>query len=142
MKTRRTKTRTARTVIIRKRQIPVRSRILPFLFLIAVASLSPLFAGDDPKPGEPYSLIFGTVWTKANQPATGIRIKIRRADKKKASWERVSDRRGEFAQRVPAGKADYVVWADVKTSKGIEKPELTVQVENDERHDISLHLTE
>jgi len=142
MKTRRTKTRKAKTVIIRNRQLSVRSRILPLLFLIAAASLSPLFAGDDPKPGEPYALIFGTVWTKANQPAPGIRIKIRRAEKKKASWERVSDRRGEFAQRVPAGKAEYVVWADVKTSKGVEKAALTVRVENDERHDISLHLTE
>ena len=129
-------------MIIRNRQIPGRSRILPVLLLIAAASLYPLFAGDDPKPGEPYALIFGTVWTKSNQPASGIRIKIRRADKKKASWERVSDRRGEFAQRVPAGKADYVVWANVKTAKGVEKPELTVRVENDERHDISLHLTE
>lgn len=129
-------------MIIRNRQLSVRSRILPLLFLIAAASLSPLFAGDDPKPGEPYALIFGTVWTKENQPAPGIRIKIRRAEKKKASWERVSDRRGEFAQRVPAGKAVYVVWADVKTAKGVEKPELTVRVGNDERHDISLHLTE
>jgi hypothetical protein len=129
-------------VIIRNRQFPVRSRVLPIIFLFATASVSALFAGDDPKPGEPYALIFGTVWTKANQPASGIRIKIRRADKKKADWERVSDRRGEFAQRVPAGKAYYVVWADVKTPKGVEKPELTVQGENDERHDISLHLTE
>ena len=129
-------------MIIRNRQLSVRSRILPVLFLIAAASLSPLFAEDDPKPGEPYALIFGTVWTKANQPAPGIRIKIRRAEKKKVSWERVSDRRGEFAQRVPAGKAEYIVWADVKTSKDVEKAALTVRVENDERHDISLHLTE
>ncbi len=142
MKTRRTKTRKAKTVTTRNRQFPLRSRIFPFLVLIAAASLFPLFAGDDPRPGEPYALIFGTVWTKANQPASGIRIKIRRAEKKRANWERVSDRRGEFAQRVPAGKAEYVVWADVKTSKGVEKPELTVRVENDERHDISLHLTE
>ncbi len=143
MKTRRTKTRKAKTVITRNRQFPVRSRcILLILCLIAAASLSPLFAGDDVKPGEPYALIFGTVWTKDNKPAQGIRIKIRRVDRKKASWERTSDSRGEFAQRVPAGKAEYIVSVDVKTPKGVEKPQLTVRVENDERHDISLHLTE
>jgi hypothetical protein len=89
---------------------------------------------------EPYALIFGTVYAADDHPAPGVRVKIRRAADKKARWELVSDRRGEFAQRVPAGQADYVVWADLKGNS--PKPEAKVHVENDERVDIGLHLTE
>lgn len=89
-----------------------------------------------------YALIFGTVWNAKNEPVYGIPIKIRRANEKKARWEQVSDHRGEFAQRLPVGAQDYVVWADIKVGKGKAKPETKVHVDNDERVDISLHLTE
>jgi hypothetical protein len=89
-----------------------------------------------------YALIFGTVWTAQDRPAYGVPVKIRRANEKKARWELVSDHRGEFAQRVPIGKQDYVIWADIKVGKGKAKPQTTVHVENDERVDVSLHLTE
>jgi Cft2 family RNA processing exonuclease len=89
-----------------------------------------------------YALILGTVWSADNRPVYGVPIKIRRADKKHADWQQVSDHSGEFAQRVPPGKADYVVWADVKMRKGGPKPQITVHIENDERADISLHLSE
>lgn len=91
---------------------------------------------------EDYALIFGTVWGPDGRPVHGVKVKIRRADEKKSRWELISDRRGEFAQRVPTGKADYVVWADVKTPKGKEKTQFTVHIENNERTDIGLHLTE
>jgi hypothetical protein len=97
------------------------------------------------KEAPPYALIFGTVWDAQGRPAYGIPIKIRRADQKKAKWTLISDHRGEFAQRVPAGKADYVVWADVKPKKSPKdaKPvETTAHIDNDERIDVSLHLTE
>jgi hypothetical protein len=93
----------------------------------------------------PYALIFGTVWDAQNHPVYGVPIKIRRADEKKAKWELMSDHQGEFAQRVPAGKADYIVWAEVKGGKGkkgVQKTETTAHIENDERIDIALHLTE
>jgi hypothetical protein len=75
-------------------------------------------------------------------------VKIRRATDKanKARWELYSNHTGEFAQRLPAGKADYIVWADVKgvkLSSGKQlKPgsEVTVHIDNDERSDIGLHL--
>jgi len=79
-------------------------------------------SSDEPAGGKkkiaPYALIFGTVWDAQSRPAYGVPVKIRLADKKKAKWELISDRRGEFAQRVPAGAADYVVWADLKSPKG------------------------
>jgi hypothetical protein len=93
-------------------------------------------------PRKPYALIFGTVWGPDARPVQGVKIKVRRAQEKKARWEMYSDRRGEFAVRLPAGKQEYVVWADVKGPKDRPKPEVRVQIENDERADIGLHLTE
>jgi len=124
-----------------------RTAITSAAFLAAAFSLLPLAGSSLPidklKPNEPYALIFGTVYGPDSHPAYGVKVKIRRAGEKKARWELYSDRRGEFAQRVRAGKADYVVWADVKTKdKQTLKPQALVSVQNDERVDISLHLKE
>ncbi len=102
-------------------------------------------AGGREKP-KPYALIFGTVWDPDGHPLYGVRVKIRRADEKKTRWELYSNHTGEFAQRVPAGKADYIVWADVKgyklpSGRRLKAgPEVTVHIDNDERSDTGLHL--
>lgn len=88
-----------------------------------------------------YALIYGTVWGPGDHPVAGVPISIRRASDKKPKWQQVSDRSGEFAQRVPVGAQDYVVQADIKMPKGQPKPEVTVHIDNDERKDISLHLS-
>jgi hypothetical protein len=88
-----------------------------------------------------YALIYGTVWGSDNRPVAGVPISIRRASDKKSKWELVSDRSGEFAQRVPAGAQDYIVQANVKTAKGQPKPEVTVHIDNDERRDVGIHLS-
>ena len=90
-------------------------------------------------PG-PYALIFGTLWSPTNHPVYGVRMKLRLADQKKFRWEAFSDHRGEFAFRVPAGKADYILVPDVKHAKGTPLPETRIHVENDERVDIGVHL--
>jgi hypothetical protein len=125
-----------------------RSRLFHCCFMVAVVACSlapvPAHAGEDPR--KPYALIFGTVWGPDNRPVYGVHVKIRRSDHKKAKWELYSDHQGEFAQRVPAGKADYVVWADLKGFKLLNgnklQPgeEVTVHIEGDERQDIGLHL--
>ena len=123
------------------------------LFILAAACLSVLIptpAASAPqklKPTDKYALIFGTVWGPDDHPVYGARVKIRRAQEKKAKWELTSDHAGEFAQRVPAGKTDYEVWADlkgVKTKSGERlhlAQKVAVHVEYDERVDIGLHLT-
>jgi hypothetical protein len=99
------------------------------------------------KPTDRYALIFGTVWGPDSRPVYGVNVKIRRAPDRKPKWELTSDHAGEFAQRVPAGKADYVVWADLKGVKTTDgqalhlAEEVPVHVEDDERVDIGLHLT-
>lgn len=113
------------------------------LLLLLAGLLVSLPAWADKKPlKKDYALIFGTVWSPEQRPVYGVKVRIRRADEKKARWELVSDRNGEFAQRVPAGKTDYIVWADAKSKKNKPKTEVKVHVEFDERVDIGLHLTE
>ncbi len=96
---------------------------------------------DQKKAKYDYALIYGTVWDNNDRPVYGVPIKIRRTDQKRAKWELVSDHQGEFAQRVPVGRADYIVWADIKVPKGRQKPETKAHIEENERVDISLHLT-
>jgi hypothetical protein len=100
----------------------------------------------DPKHDKPYALIFGTVWGPDARPVYGVKIRIRRESEKKPRWELYSDHSGEFAQRVPAAKADYVIWADLKGYKspsGLQvrqSEEVTVHVEYDEKVDTGVHL--
>ena len=128
------------------------SVLIGFLLLVLLlgVNLQPLSLAQRPaKPEKPYALIFGTVWGPDDHPVYGVPVKIRRAsDKpKKVRWELYSDHNGEFAQRVPAGEADYILWADLKGFKFVDgKPprlakEVTVHVYNDERQDTGLHLT-
>lgn len=97
------------------------------------------------KHEKPYAVIFGTVWGPDDHPVYAVKVKIRRENEKKARWELYSDHNGEFAQRVPAGKQDYVVWADTKGHKSasgnpLQGDEVKVHVEADERVDTGLHL--
>jgi hypothetical protein len=106
------------------------------------APLDPLPQTTSGNAGKDYALIFGTVWGPDSRPLAGVPIRIRVNSEKKFRWEQVSNHTGEFAQRVPVGKQDYVVQADIKTPKGISKPEVKVHVDDNERQDVGIHLTE
>jgi hypothetical protein len=123
--------------------------LIVFLFLTAnFSSPKMLFAAQKPK-AKPYALIAGTVWGPDNHPIYGVRVKIRRSTDKprKSRWELYSDHNGEFAQRVPAGESDYILWADLKGFKSPDgKPlrlghEVTVHIYGEEREDTGLHLS-
>ena len=98
---------------------------------------------------KPYAVIAGTVWGPDDRPIYGVTVKIRRSTDKprKVRWEVYSDHMGEFAQRVPAGEGDYILWADLKGVKSADgKPlrlpqEVTVHIYNEEREDTGLHLS-
>jgi hypothetical protein len=115
--------------------------------LSPLAALSGRSEPQDKKGEKPYALIYGTVWGPDSRPIYGVKVKIRRADQKKARWELYSDHQGEFAQRVPVGPADYVVWADLKSYKTQQGRSLRlaeaakVHITYDEREDIGVHLT-
>lgn len=115
------------------------------LALSRVTNTQGIFSEPAPQPSDSvkkdYALIYGTVWGPDDHPVAGIPVKIRRASDKKPKWELVSDRNGEFAQRVPVGAQDYIIQAEVKTPKGQPKPEVTVHIGDNERKDVSIHLT-
>jgi hypothetical protein len=144
-----------KTVTTRKLPLPLISvRILAVTFMVILLGgfgASQLLATtpQQVKPGQPYALIFGTVWGPDNRPVYGVTVRIRRAtDKpKKTRWEVYSDHHGEFAQRVPAGEEDYILSANVKGVKGPDgRPlhlveEVKVHIYGEERQDTGLHLT-
>jgi hypothetical protein len=109
------------------------------------AAVPDTFLSGEPKHEKPYAVIFGTVWGPGDHPLYGVKVKIRRENEKKARWELYSDHNGEFAQRVPAGKQDYVIWADTKGHKSatgdqLRGEEVRVHIDADERADTGLHL--
>jgi hypothetical protein len=113
------------------------------------ALLAPAGArGNEPSTAKSYALIFGTVFDADGHALYAVKVKIRRASDKatKARWELYSNHTGEFAQRVPPGPADYVVWADVKGYKLDDgrrlrpSEEVKVHVDGNERQDIGLHI--
>ena len=119
---------------------------LPFIgFLILLTINIPCEARQQSKPKES-AVIFGTVWAPDDHPLPGITVKIRRAGEKKARWEVLSNRRGEFEEAVPSGTQDYIIWADVKGRKLPNGrhlqaiPEVIVHVQGNERADTGLHL--
>jgi hypothetical protein len=122
--------------------------IFLFIYPNPRALLSAQAAGNGKlKPKDDYALIFGTVWGPDDRPVYGIKVEIHRAPGKKPHWELYSDHSGEFAQRVPAGEADYIVSANlkgVKTKDGhlLHAQDVTVHVDYDERVDMSLHLAQ
>jgi hypothetical protein len=119
-----------------------------FLFLVPTAAVgihalqpaSPFVQSASQAPKNDYALIYGTVWGPDQQPAAGVPVTIRRAPGKKAKWDLISDRNGEFAQRVPVGSQDYVIQAHTKMPKGQPMPGITVHIDDNERKDVSLHL--
>jgi hypothetical protein len=139
-----------------QQRVPVRLRgevrfaVLSLLIAAFSLALAKASAGDvslQKKSNEkPYAVIFGTVWGPDDKPIYGVRIKIRRENEKRTRWEVYSDHHGEFAQRVPAGKADYVAVAELKGYKSIDGDRLQladtvkIHVEYDERVDTGLHL--
>lgn len=98
-----------------------------------------------------YGLIFGTAYGPDDRSVYGAKIEIHPAGKKHPSWELFSDHRGEFAQRVPPGPADYVITGEVEytpVANGVTqkkkklKAEAKVHIEAEERQDVSLHFSE
>src|SRR5207248_2170704 len=99
---RRKKTRKKRTRRKKRRKVITdRRRVAAFLAIACMLAASCLsIAAADSKQHErdPYALLFGTLYGPDDRPAYGVKIKIRRADQKKAQWELISNHQGEFAQ--------------------------------------------
>ena len=134
-------------MIIRERM----SSRVRFSFACVVPSLLVLVMLLHPRPlgasknEKTCGLISGTVWGPDDRELSGVKVKIRSAQDKKAHWEMYSDRRGEFWQAVPVCGADYIVAADTKgfkapDGKPLQPAEVTVHVETRQHAQTGLHL--
>jgi hypothetical protein len=154
MRTKTKTTRMTRTVTIKARWSQNAAACVAICVFLALLPSSLAASKEKPKKEKPYALIFGTAYGPNDRPLYGVKITIRTEKKKHSSWDLISDHRGEFAQRVPAGTNDYLVHGEAEyaplgddgkpqlSKKKRLKGESRVHVDNEERRDISLHLTE
>ena len=82
-------------------------------------------------------ILYGNVFTPDGHLFQGAEVNVRRAKDKHPKWETSSDRRGEFAVRVPPGP-DYVI--EVK-AKGWETQTQTVASQTG-RMNLVFHMVE
>lgn len=138
------KKRKPKTATIHSRAPFIACTIVLACIVFSFVTKSPLQAQHRVPPD--YALIFGTVWGPDDRPVYGVIVKIRRVGDKKARWVVHSNHLGEFEQRVPVGKQDYLISADLRGYKNSlykhlqPGPEVTVHIDGNERVDTGLHL--
>lgn len=114
----------------------------PFLVLFLLIFLPEHRLGKEkkPKPEKPsvqYALIKGSVFREDGFSLRGARVVCRRTADAKPHGETISGEGGEFAFRVPVGKAQYEITAE---ARGFEPATRIVEIQQDERRDISIVL--
>ena len=111
------------------------------LIVLLVCGLLSSAAGKKP---EPYAVVAGTVFREDgfSLPGASVTLVPKDAPKKDApkskKLEAVTDARGEFAFRVPAGAAAYVVKA---ARKGFQPAEKEASISGEGRVDVTLILS-
>ncbi len=96
-------------------------------------------AGDERRKKDSHAadfVLFGTVFTEQGLALHGAEIRVHPAGRKKPHWEARSDRRGEFAVRVPRG-ADYELNV---TANGFRGETRQISASNDNRRDMVFRL--
>lgn len=112
-----------------------------FLAMVALIGVQIFTAGGiaathaQQKPSYTDCILYGNVFTADGHLFQGADVHVRRATDKRPKWEATSDRRGEFAIRVPPG-SDYVI--EVK-AKGFVTQQQTVTAQTG-RQDLVFHM--
>ncbi|MEW5976560.1 MAG: carboxypeptidase-like regulatory domain-containing protein [Acidobacteriota bacterium] len=109
--------------------------------MIGCAWTSQIAAGPREKE-QPYALLYGTCVTDQGFTLREVKVRVElqqegKAGKGKKKWEMLSNSRGEFAVRLPAGRNTYRVLA---SKKGFESTEKVVTFEGEERQDLIVTL--
>ena len=97
---------------------------------------------DESKKDQPFALLKGSCFDQRGFSLPGVAIQVRLppeedGKKKGKRWRMQSDRRGEFAIRLPAGEQTVVVTA---SKKGYRKTEESVQFYADELQHIVIQM--
>lgn len=113
------------------------------LLLLALSFAPGLFADKKQKAAEPYAIVGGTVFRESGLSLAGAEVTIApdpqsgQTPIKLRDTKAVSDRRGEFAFRVPTSAMRYTVKAKLK---GFDTQQKSVDVEGEVRTDVTLIL--
>ena len=97
---------------------------------------------DESKKDPPFALLKGSCFDQRGFSLPGVAIRVtlppgENGKKKEKRWRMQSDRRGEFAVRLPAGEQTVVVTA---SKKGYRKTEVSVQFYADELQPIVVRM--
>ncbi len=88
----------------------MRTQLAASLAVILAALLfAPRALKAEKEKEKPHVLLRGTVFTAGGLALPGVLLTIKVKDSRKAKWRAVSDRRGEFAVRLPVGHQTYEV---------------------------------
>ena len=109
--------------------------------LVSVAPAQAL-SKDEPKEAQLFALLKGSCFDQRGFSLPGVAIRVtlppgENGKKKEKRWRMQSDRRGEFAVRLPAGEQTVVVTA---SKKGYLKAEKSVRFYADELQHIVIQL--
>lgn len=85
----------------------------------------------------PQAVLFGSVFQENGFSLRGARVIVTNIDQPKDRRETATDVQGEFAVRVPAGKAKYSVEV---SAPGFAPEKKSVEVTGDERIDLTFRL--
>jgi hypothetical protein len=103
---------------------------------LLIVSAVALAQGGKPHPDD--CILYGNVFTADGHLFQGADVHVRHAIDKKPKWDAMSDRRGEFAVRVPP-QGDYVV--EVR-AKGFVTQSRTVTSQSSTRLNLVFHMVE
>lgn len=97
---------------------------------------------DESKQDQPFALLKGSCFDQRGFSLPGVAIRVtvppgENGKKKEKRWRMQSDRRGEFAVRLPAGEQTVVVTA---SKKGYKETEKSVQFYADELQHIVIQM--
>jgi len=109
------------------------------VLLLGSLAAAPASGGDK---AQPYAVVAGTVFREPGYmlPGAEVTLTVKSAPPHKKlpkSMQTRTDARGEFAFRLPAGKADYVLSVKANGFVGQEKP---AAIAEDERIDVYFEL--
>jgi hypothetical protein len=109
-----------------------------FVCAVALLMVSAVALAQSGKPHPNDCILYGNVFTADGHLFEGADVHVRHATDKKPKWDAMSDRRGEFAVRVPP-QGDYVV--EVR-AKGFVTQSRTVTSQSATRLNLVFHMVE
>lgn len=111
-----------------------RARAFLLLAFLALPALLTLSAAD--KPPQARAIVAGSVFDSNGRSLPGCKVEVVSESDSRQKQQALTDRRGEFAFRVPVGR-----YAISVTAKGFQAQEKTVQVEEGEKSNATFLLS-